>query len=366
MTPTQQNTPLQTYREMVQTGQLQYSPAQNLVMEKLQLLSNRLLHYTPPKELGFLGSLFGKQQDFLGGLYIFGGVGSGKTMLMDLFYASLNFPQKDRLHFSAFMEQVHSLIKKFRAQDNDDPITAVAEHISQQTVLLCLDEFQVTDITDAMILGRLFQALFGRGLVLVTTGNIAPHNLYTDGINRPLFLPFIDLIEKYTDVIELQSHKDYRRDAIGQDTLWYIAPDAKTNTPYLEQWQRMSAGFTPSAQILWVNGRNLEISLAAGKVARFTFDQICGQPLGRADYLAISQNYSVLFIDDIPVIDQDNLNEARRFTLLVDTLYDANILLVASAHADPDALFPQGRTAEEFKRTASRLIEMSNKASLEK
>ena len=260
------------------------------------------------------------------------------------------------------MEHIHNLIKKFRAQGSDDPIHDVAEHISQKTVLLCLDEFQVTDITDAMILGRLFEALFAHGLVLVTTGNIAPQNLYKDGINRPLFLPFIDLIEKYTDVIELESYKDYRRDAIGGNTLWYISPNAETNTPYLEQWQRMTAGFTPSPQTLRVNGRNLLIPLVAGKVARFTFLQICGQPLGRADYLAISQNYNTLFIDDIPIINKDNLNEARRFTLLVDSLYDANVLLVASAFAKPDALFPQGRTAEEFKRTASRLIEMSRRS----
>ncbi len=352
------HTPISQYRALLQADVLQYDSAQNLVIESLQLLSNRLQHYTLPTKAGFMSSLFGKQNEVLKGLYIFGGIGSGKTMLMDLFFASVQIPNKKRYHFSTFMEKIHHDIKEARALSPEDPIQIIADNFIKEATLLCLDEFQVTDITDAMILSRLFEALFSQGLVLVTTGNIAPQNLYAEGLNRALFLPFLDLIALHMDIIELETGKDYRRQGLQEQSLWHIAPRAHENAPYLAQWRKLTAGFTPVPETLRVNGRTLTVPLAAGKIARFRFEDLCAHALGRADYLAIAQKYTTVFIDDIPILQPEQSNEAQRFIVLIDTLYDENITLVASAHGQPDALYKQGKGAEAFKRTASRLLEM--------
>ncbi len=359
MMPHDNDTLLQTYRKMVQEGELHHSPQQNLVIEQLQILSHRLEHYTPPPETSFFASLFGEQQTALKGLYIFGGVGSGKTMLMDLFFEHINYAQKQRLHFSAFMEYIHQQIKEVRKLSQADPITLVADHFIQHTTLLCLDEFQVTDITDAMLLDRLFQSLFQKGLVLVTTGNIAPQNLYASGLNRMLFLPFIDLLEEHMDIIELETGQDFRRTSITTQTVWFLAPHAESNEPYLKLWHSLINGLEANTDRLIVNEHPLPKPIAYEKIARFSFAALCSQDLGKADYLAIAKHYNTLFIDDIPMMKAENINEARRFTWLIDTLYDQKVTLIASAQVLPDELFVFGSTAQEFKRTASRLIEMS-------
>ncbi len=311
------------------------------------------------------------------GLYIFGDVGRGKTMLMDLFFAASPVVRKRRAHFHEFMADVHERIYAFRQQlksgeiSEEDPILLVAAAIAEETWLLCFDEFHVTDIADAMILGRLFKRLFELGIVVVATSNVAPDELYKDGLNRALFLPFIALIEQNMDVVRLAARTDFRLEKLAGAPVWYVPADHAADAALDEAWQRLTRGHVEAERDLIVKGRTLRVPHATMGAARFSFHDLCEQPLAAGDYLKIAHEFHTIVLDRIPVMDYDRRNEAKRFIILIDTFYDNAVKLVASAATDPDALYrssdgfeAQSFEAQEFKRTASRLIEMRSETYL--
>ncbi len=314
----------------------------------------------------FLGGKSAQVQTPVSGLYIHGGVGRGKTMLMDIFFKRCPDPRKRRAHFHDFMADVHDRIHAHRALLRDgkttktDPVPPVAEAIAAESRVICFDEFAVTDIADAMILSRLFEALFARGVVLVATSNVAPENLYRDGLNRELFLPFLELLATRVDVIGFDGGHDYRADTLAQ-TARYITPlgpdaDAAIDAAFKD----LTRGASPETIVLQVIGRSLLVPASVLGVARFSFDDLCRKPLAARDYLAICRAHHTLFVVNIPVLADHERNEAKRFILLIDTVYDNHLRLVVSAAAEPDALYSAatGTEAFEFARAASRLTEM--------
>jgi cell division protein ZapE len=363
------------YAALVATGEIERDGAQVALLERLSLLDRRLAQYRLARKSSSLGWLFGareRREDPVRGLYIFGEVGRGKTMLMDLFFAASPVVRKRRAHFHEFMADTHERIATFRRQQKDgvgadeDPIRLTAAAIAQESWLLCFDEFNVTDIADAMILGRMFRRLFELGVVVVATSNVAPGELYRDGLNRALFLPFIELIERHMEVVELSARADFRLEKLAGQPVWHVPADAAATAALDEAWRRLTGGQPGAAQDLAVLGRVLHIPRAAKGVVRFGFDELCEQPLGAADYLKIAHEFHTLILDRIPVMDFDRRNEAKRFIILIDTFYDNAVKLLASAAAEPDALYraQDGFEAREFKRTASRLIEMRSQSYL--
>ena len=285
-------------------------------------------------------------------------------MLMDLFYASVVFEPKRRVHFHTFMADVHDRIAEVRRTAPGDPIPEVARQIASQARLLCFDELHVTDIADAMILGRLFKGLFESDVVVVATSNARPTDLYRNGLNRQLFLPFVDLIEEHMDVLELVSAKDYRLEKLSGQKLYFTPADEDATAEMDRIWMRLTGGQTGEATELEVKGRKVPVPRAAMGIARFSFADLCEKPLGTIDYLHIARAYHTIFIDQIPVLSPARRNEARRFINLIDTLYDDRVGLVVSADAEPDELFVQGDGADLFERTASRLMEMRSETYL--
>ena len=345
----------QTYARAVAAGELSADPAQAQAAALLAALAQKL------KPSGF--SLFRKPQAPRG-LYIWGDVGRGKTMLMDMFFADAPEAKKQRLHFNAFMADVHARIHALRSQPGmDDPIPHAARAIARDARLLCFDEFQVTDVADAMILGRLFEQFFALGTVIVATSNTPPERLYEGGLNRQLFLPFIALIQARMEVVTLNGPTDYRlRNLKDMDV--YMTPLSPTTDAAMEAaWTKIAHGPGRPAT-LSVLGRTVSVPRAAHGAARFSFDDLCAQPLGGADYLAIARDYHTVFVDHIPVLTPEMRNWTRRFTLLIDTLYDEGVKLVCSAAAPPEALLADDFGAEAFKRTVSRLVEMRGDAYL--
>ena len=316
---------------------------------------------------GLLARVFGsKPAASPKGLYIYGAVGRGKTMLMDLFFETTGFGRKRRAHFHEFMADVHDRIAEARANVPGDPIPHVARAIAAEAKLLCFDELHVTDIADAMILGRLFEALFAAGTVVVATSNTPPGGLYKNGLNRPLFLRFIDLIERHMDVVELAAAKDFRLAKI-QGTALYVTPVSPDSRAALDQhWRRLTGGHPGKPAVLEFKGRQLIVPMASMGVARFAFEDLCDRPLGSLDYLHIAHAFHTVIIDGIPVLDRSRRDIARRFINLIDTLYDCRVCLIASAEAEPKALYPAGDGADLFERTASRLIEMRSESYLAK
>jgi cell division protein ZapE len=283
---------------------------------------------------------------------------------MDLFHEAARFEPRRRIHFHAFMTEVHERIARGRSTTDGDPIPFVAAEIAGEAPLLCFDEFHVTDIADAMILGRLFKSLFERDVVVVATSNAAPDRLYWNGLNRQLFEPFIALLKEKLDVVELVSAKDYRLDKLAGRQLYFSPADETARAELDAHWQRL-AGHHPTGRAeVECNGRIIAVPKAAPGIARFSFLDLCGQPLGAADYLAIARAYPTLIIDHIPVLTPDRRNEARRLITLIDTLYDRGTCLIVSADAEPDALYRKGDGADLFERTASRLMEMRSEAYL--
>lgn len=296
------------------------------------------------------------------GLYLYGGVGRGKTMLMDMFFETVDIPKKRRLHFHEFLAEVHERIATARMAHDGDPIPTVAAEIAKETCLLCFDELHVTDIADAMILGRLFTGLFERAVVVVATSNAHPDDLYKDGLNRQLFEPFIALVQEHTLIFELDAAKDFRLDKLHGRELYFVPADASADEQMDAHWHRLT-GDHPSLSVeLEVKGRKLHVPMASMGVARFTFDDLCAQPLASLDYLRIAHEFHTLLIDHIPTLTPQNRNEARRFINLIDTLYDCRITLVASADAEPHDLYVSGDGADLFARTASRLSEMRSES----
>jgi cell division protein ZapE len=364
------------YEAAVAAHLLERDPAQLAVVDRLARLESRIAQHRLARKSSSLGWLFAKGANSspIKGLYIYGEVGRGKTMLMDLFFESSPVVRKRRAHFHEFMLDVHERIHGFRQKMKlgehlgDDPIRLTAAELAREAWLLCFDEFHVTDIADAMILGRLFAQLFERGVVMVATSNVPPQELYKDGLNRALFVPFISMLEEYMDVVRLDARTDFRLEKLGGMPVWYVPADARADAALDESWRRLTGGQEGEPEELAVKGRTVHVPRAAMGVARFSFHDLCEEPLAAADYLRIAHEYHTVMIDHIPLMNFDTRNAAKRFIILIDTLYDTNVKLIASAAAEPDALYSaeQGFEAAEFKRTASRLIEMRSRAYLER
>ncbi|MHA3916483.1 cell division protein ZapE [Halovulum sp. GXIMD14793] len=353
---------LPQYRAMITEGALKNDPAQRLAVEKLQLLHTRLRDYEPakPKKVGL--GLFGWGREKVvqapvPGLYVYGDVGRGKSMLMDLFYEHASIQPRRRIHFHAFMQEAHEAIRLARTEGAEDPIPPVAEAIADSATLLCFDEMQISDITDAMLVGRLFEQLFARGVVIVTTSNRHPDDLYKDGLNRHLFLPFINQIKDRLEVHHLDGEADHRQAQMRGLEVWHSPLDAGAKQAMDTAWTRLLTGDS-APLVLQRKGRDVVLPQHAGGVARATFSDLCAQPLGPGDYLAIAEAIRVLILDDIPILSPANNNEAKRFVTLIDALYEAHVRLICAAAAEPDALYPEGTGSFEFQRTASRLAEM--------
>jgi cell division protein ZapE len=368
-------TVVERYAALVAAGEIEHDGAQAWLAARLADLEARLAQHRLARKSSSLGWMFARRDDGGGpirGCYIFGDVGRGKTMLMDLFFAATQVQRKRRTHFHEFMLDVHERVHVCRQKlkrgeiKGDDAIPLVAADLAAEAWLLCFDEFHVTDIADAMILGRLFTRLFDLGVVVVATSNVAPDELYRDGLNRNLFLPFIALLEQRMDVVRLAARTDFRLEKLSGVEVWHAPADEDAEVALDMAWERLTGAFAGEPHDLTLKGRSIRVPQAAMGVARFTFHQLCGQPLGASDYLRLAHEYHTILIDNIPVMDYARRNEAKRFIILIDTLYDHAVKVIASAAAEPDALYraTEGFEAQEFRRTASRLVEMRSEGYL--
>ncbi len=363
------------YAAGVAMGRIGSDAAQLAVVDTLARLEARIKEFRLARKSSSLGWLFGSREDKeprIKGLYIYGDVGRGKTVLMDLFFEASPVLRKRRAHFHEFMLDVHERIYGYRQKmkrgehAGEDPIRLTAMQLAQEAWLLCFDEFHVTDIADAMILGRLFAQLFERDVVVVATSNVPLGELYKDGLNRALFVPFIHMLEAHMDVVRLDARTDFRLEKLAGMPVWYVPADAAADGALDDAWRRLAGGHAGEAADLPLKGRAVHVPRAAMGVARFTFHDLCEKPLAAADYLRIAREYHTIILDHVAVMTFATRNAAKRFIILIDTLYDMNVKLIASAAAEPDALYQanEGFEAQEFKRTASRLIEMRSQAYL--
>ncbi|SFA90934.1 cell division protein ZapE [Poseidonocella pacifica] len=339
------------YSAKIASGDLTHDPAQDAVMPEFDRIQEGLA----ARAKG--GGLFRRSPDPPKGLYLWGGVGRGKSMLMDLFVSHAGARTR-RVHFHAFMQEVHTGMHTARKRGVDDAIAPVAEEIGRDLDLLALDEMQITDITDAMIVGRLFEKLFAAGVTVVTTSNRVPDDLYKDGLNRNLFVPFIELLKDKMVVHELISPRDYRQERLTGEQVYFSPANAESRAAIQAIWQDLAGGESPLH--LTVKGRVVELPAFKDGVARARFYDLCGQPLGPADYLAIAEAVRVLILENIPTLGRHNFNEAKRFVTLIDALYEAHVRLICSAAAEPEYLYVEGEGVFEFERTASRLREMQS------
>ncbi len=358
------------YSARVREGQIERDPAQEAAVKRLDVLCEELAEHRLARKSSALGWLFGARKATADpkGLYIWGPVGRGKTMLMDLFFDTVVVQRKRRAHFHSFMADVHGRVHAWRQKKKagevkgDDPIAPIADALSEEAWLLCFDEFAVTDIADAMILGRLFQALFARRVVVVATSNVEPGDLYRDGLNRALFVPFIQMIRDRMDVFRLESRTDFRLEKLSASDLWFT-PAGENATAQLQRIFTALTGVPQGApSTVRVFGRDVPIPEAAHNVARCHYDDLCGKPLGATDFVEIARVFHTLVLDAIPVLDPARKNEVKRFIVLIDALYDHKVKLVAAAAAPPQAIYAgtEGHEAFEFDRTVSRLIEMQS------
>lgn len=355
------------YDALVASGAIERDPAQIALLKRLETLSESLRGFRLARKTNALGWLFGKRNPAPPmGLYVWGSVGRGKTMLMDLFFESLPVQRKRRVHFHAFMADVHERIHVWRQKlksgevKGDDPIGPVADALAQESWVLCFDEFTVTDIADAMILGRLFTALFAHGVVVVATSNVEPDRLYEGGLNRTLFLPFIKLLKERMSVTKLESRTDFRLEKLAGSPVFYTPANAHSHEALLHAFFNLTGSRHGEPMTLTVKGHPVEVPQAAHGVAVFSFGDLCSKPLGAADYLALAEEFHTIILEDIPRMGFERRNEAKRFIMLVDALYDSHVKLLASAEAEATELYEAdtGREAFEFDRTVSRLIEM--------
>lgn len=338
------------YDQRIADGSLTADPAQEAVLPQLDRIRTALMN---PEKKGF----FKRAPEPPKGLYLWGGVGRGKSMLMDMFAENMGDVPVRRVHFHAFMQEIHSAMHEARKTGVDDPIAPVAAAVAASVKLLAFDEMQISDITDAMIVGRLFQALFASGVVVVTTSNRVPDDLYKDGLNRQIFLPFIDLIKEKMEVWELTSPRDYRQDRLAGTQSYFTPVNAESRTAMDDVWADLAGG-EGQELVLRVKGREVVIPQFRNGVARAGFHTLCGRALGAADYLTLADAVRVLLLDNIPALGRSNFNEAKRFVTLIDALYEAKVRLICSAAASPEMLYLEGEGIFEFERTASRLREM--------
>ncbi|MCR9114474.1 MAG: cell division protein ZapE [Rhodobacteraceae bacterium] len=342
---------IQRYDRLVDEGTLTRDPAQEAVLPEFERIRAELAE---PVKKGW----FRKAPDPVKGLYLWGGVGRGKSMIMDMFADTLDVPNR-RVHFHAFMQEIHAGMHKARADGVEDALAPVAKSVSDNVRCLAFDEMQITDITDAMIVGRLFEALFAAGVAVVTTSNRVPDDLYKDGLNRQLFLPFIDLLKDRMVVHEMVSPTDYRQGKLAGSPTYFTPVNAEARAQIEAVWQNLTGGQAEPLTLV-VNKRRVEIPAFHNGVARASFYDLCGNPLGPADYLALAEAARVLVLEKIPQLGRSNFNEAKRFVTLIDALYEAGVQLICSAAAAPEYLYIEGEGTFEFERTASRLREMQS------
>jgi cell division protein ZapE len=361
------------YQALVSSGAIEPDAAQEEIAEAFADLEQRLSRYKPLCKQSLFGRLFADKDDAPPrGLYVHGEVGRGKTMLMDMFFQHSTVQHKRRAHFHEFMAEVHERIYGFRQNiargeiADGDVIALTAGSIFEEAWLLCFDEFHVTDIADAMILGRLFAKLFELGTVVVATSNVAPDDLYKGGLNRALFLPFIAQISEHMNVLRLDARTDFRLEKLAGVKMWLVPADAAADAALDKAWVSLTGSAPHKSRDISIKGRVLHVPCSSNGVARFPFTDICEKPLAASDYLRLAHDYHTIMIDRIPVMDYPERNAAKRFIALIDTLYDNGVKLMASAAADPLSLYlaTEGNEANEFKRTSSRLIEMSSESYL--
>ncbi len=365
--------PIAAYDKLVASGDLEDDAGQRAIVRALDDLNVRLNDLPLARKASALGWLFARKQSAtpVKGLYIWGDVGRGKTMLMDLFFERVQLDAKRRAHFHEFMADVHDRIHAYRkmlkgdARPKDgDPIPPVANALADEARLLCFDEFFVTDIADAMILGRLFEVLWKRGVVVVATSNTVPDDLYRDGLNRALFLPFIDMLTDNMQVMRLDARMDFRLEKLRGVTVYHTPPSDAASKALDDAFLTLTGARHGRPQELMLKGRTVHVPEARHGVARFGFADLCVKPLGPSDFLKIAHHFHTLIVSDIPVMAPQQRNEAKRFTTLIDTLYDNRVKLICSAADEPDKLHPEGPSAAAFRRTASRLIEMRSESYL--
>ncbi|MGE0736162.1 MAG: cell division protein ZapE [Alphaproteobacteria bacterium] len=370
MTPSQSfpSGPRAAYRRLLESGRVMPDAAQDKAVDALQRLHDQLAQPGAASGTSFLARLgFGKKSAPVTstGLYLHGEVGRGKSMLMDLFFAGAPVAQKRRVHFHEFMLEIHALLHEWRGRGKDgkrvdDLLPAAAGKIAEDVRLLCFDEFHVTNIADAMILGRLFQSLLASGVVIVATSNWPPDELYKGGLQRELFLPFIALIKAHLEVVELGGQHDYRLARLMTMKVYHVPLGPAADRALANAFTQLTNDAPPSDMALTVLGRVVTVPKAANRVAWFGFADLCEQPLAAADYIAIAEQFHTVIVADIPRLRAEQRNEAKRFAILVDTLYEHKIVLIASAEVAPQEIYREGAHAFEFQRTVSRLMEMQS------
>ena len=346
---------LEAYTEKIKSGELRSDAGQAEIVSHLDHLAQKLEAREQRGAIGRFLNTNGTPK----GIYIYGDVGRGKTMLMDMFFADLQVKAKQRIHFHAFMQDIHRRRQVLREAD---VVAQIATDLAKQAQVLCLDEMQISDIADAMIVGRLFQALLAQGTVIVTTSNLPPGQLYKDGLNRDLFVPAVKLMESNFDVLSLAGPTDYRlgRVKARESFVTPLGPSADAHVQRI--WERLTDVPKGEPREIPVLGRSLHVPESAHGCARFTFADLCEAPLGPPDYLALASHFQTLFVEKIPALKTSQRNEAKRFVLLIDTLYDARLHLVASSAQPPERIYSQGDHRFEFARTVSRLQEMQSAA----
>ena len=372
--------PLARYRALLASSALREDREQARVVKALQKLHRAVRNYRPASRDGFLQRVFrfGSKRAVPRGLYIHGAVGRGKSLLMDMFFESAEVECKRRVHFNSFMTETHKRLHEWRSMSADervqrpefvreageDPIAPIAKRICNESWLICFDEFQVSDVADAMILGRLFEKLLAYGAVIVLTSNCPPRRLYEGGLNRQLFLPFIALLRERLKICELDGGQDYRLQRMAGLRLYNTPLTSDTARAMDGAWEHLKNGVQALPRTLEVFGRKLDVPLAANGAARFTFNELCGRPLAAADYVALAESFHTILLDDIPALKSKNANEARRFSLLIDTLYDEKTKFICSAAVSPDELYDSAGKNSWFERTSSRLHEMQSEGYL--